>query len=65
MGASGWVFCEVEEVIRETDAAFLLTIDAEDYWIPKSCIDRDDLAVGDKGITVGILERMAKEKGLD
>lgn len=65
MGASDWVHLDVEEVVRETDAAFLLRIDGSDHWIPKSQIsDPEDYSAGDTGCTISVTEWIAKQKGL-
>lgn len=53
------------EVKRETDAAILVEIEGEEYWIPKSQIDDDSevFTTGTSGKLV-ISEWIAKEKGL-
>ena len=55
------------EILRETDKAFLIVVDAgKEYWIPKSQIDSDESNVdseGDKGILV-VTDWIAEEKGL-
>ncbi len=64
MSFSNWVHIEAE-IVQETEAAFLVRIDEEEMWLPKSQIaDPDDYQVGDIG-TVSISEWIAKEKGLD
>lgn len=66
MGASNWIHLEVEKIVRETDAAFSLRVDGEDYWIPKSQIsDPEDFEAGDENVTVSVTEWIARQKGLD
>jgi hypothetical protein len=67
MGASNYVDLDVDEILRETDAAFLLRLadSHEELWLPKSQVaDPDDYAVGDEGLTISITEFIAREKGL-
>lgn len=65
MGASNWIHLEVEEVVRETPAAFLLLVAGEEYWIPKSQVsDAGVYSEGDKDATISVTEWIAKEKGL-
>lgn len=66
MGASNWVHVTVEKVERETDAAFLLLIDGQQHWVPKSQIsDPDVLDAGDEDVTVSLTEWIADQKGID
>ena len=65
MGYSIWVHVEVEKIVRETDSAFLLQIDGETHWVPKSQIaDFETYEEGDEDVTVSITEWIAQEKGL-
>jgi hypothetical protein len=65
MSGSRYVHLEVEKIVRETDAAFLLLIDGEEYWIPKSQVaDPDEYQAGDEGCTISVTEWIAREKGL-
>ena len=66
MSASNWVHLEVAKIERETDAAFLLTLeDGEQVWIPKSQIsDPEELKAGDEDLTVSVSEWIAEQKGL-
>ncbi len=65
MSSSGYVHVGVEEILRETDAAFLCRIEGEDVWLPRSQIaDPDDYEVGDSDLTMSITEWLAREKGL-
>lgn len=66
MSQSGYVHLDVEKVVRQTDSAFLLVIDGEDYWIPKSQIaDPETYEPGDENVTVSVTEWIAKQKGLE
>lgn len=39
------------EVVHETDGAWLLSIDGDEYWVPKACLENsDDLEVGEKTV---------------
>lgn len=59
------VHLDVERIKKETEKAFLVTIDGEDYWLPKSQIsDADDYCDGDQDVTLSITEWLAEEKGL-
>lgn len=49
---------DVEELVHETDAAWLLLIHGEEIWLPKS-----QCQYGDDGI-VTVPEWLAKAKGL-
>lgn len=66
MGFSNWVHLDVDEIVRETDAAFLVRLDdGEEVWLPKSQISSPEtLAEGDCDVTVSVTEWIAKEKGL-
>jgi hypothetical protein len=66
MSASNWVHLDVDEIKRETDKAFLLVIDGDEHWIPKSQISEpDDYEVGDKNLTVSVTEWIAEQKELN
>jgi hypothetical protein len=48
---------ELEELLKETDKAYLVRIEGEEMWLPKSQVDvEDDI--------VYISEWLAKEKNL-
>ena len=49
---------DYDELKYETDAAWLLDIDGEELWFPKSKCDIDD------DQTIAVPEWSAKEKGL-
>lgn len=67
MSHSNWVHLDVEEIVQETEAAFLLRLDGgEEIWLPKSQIDdAEAYTVGDEDLTVSVTEWIAKQKGLD
>lgn len=65
MSASNYVHVEVDEIVRETEKAFLVRIDDEEFWLPRSQVADDaDYEEGDKDCTMSITEFIAKEKGL-
>jgi hypothetical protein len=65
MSQSGFVHLDVEEITAETEKAFAIMVDNEEFWIAKSQIaDPDDYEVGDEGCTVSVTEWIAREKGL-
>lgn len=66
MSFSHWVYIAIDEILRETDRAFLVSIDGDEVWLPRSQIaDADDYEVGDQDVTLGITEFIAREKGLE
>lgn len=65
MGNKNWIHIDVDEIVRETEKAFLLRIDDEEVWIPKSQISNpEDYAEGDTNCTVSITDWIANQKGL-
>lgn len=54
----------VDEVLHETDLAWLVLIDGEKYWLPKSKVEDDELVVGATGIDIEVPEWLAAAKGL-
>lgn len=55
---------EVDEVITETDKAYLFSIEGKEVWLPKSSI-KDQCEDDDENITsVFISEHLAYDKGL-
>lgn len=67
MSSSNYVHLEVEEILRETDKAFLLRLEDEgqELWVPKSQIsDADDYEEGDKNCTVSVSRWFADKEGL-
>jgi hypothetical protein len=66
MSASGYVHLEVDEIKKETDKAFLVVVDDEEVWLPKSQIaNPGDYNKGDKNCSISVREWLAKEKGFD
>ncbi len=60
-----WIHLDVELIKRETPKAFLMVIDGEEHWIPKSQVaDVDDYEEGDRDCGVSVTEFIANEKGL-
>lgn len=65
MSASNWVLLVVEEVVKVTDDAFLLLIDGEEYWLPRSQIaDPDDYEEGELDCEMSVTKWIARQKGL-
>lgn len=65
MSYSNYVTIMVDEILRETDAAFLLEIDGDEFWIPKSQVaNPSDYEMGDKECSMSVTEFIAREKGL-
>jgi hypothetical protein len=63
---SGWVHLDVDEVKRETDKAFLVVIDGDEHWLPKSQIsDPGDYSEGDENVSMSVTEFIAREKGFE
>jgi len=66
MTFSNYVHVSVDKILRESDKAFLVFVDGEETWLPKSQIaDADDYEVGDEDVTLSVTAFIAKEKGLD
>lgn len=62
---SDWFYLDVDRVVKETDKAFLVEIDGEQIWLPKSQIaDAHDYEEGDENCGMSVTEYIAKEKGL-
>jgi hypothetical protein len=65
MSSSYYVHVEVEEIIKETDKAFLVRIDGEDAWLPHSQIaDWADYEVGAQNVTMSVTRWLAEQEGL-
>lgn len=57
---------QVDEVLHETDDAFLFEIDGEEVWFPKSQMESTSgIAKGHKNIEVSVATWLLKEKGFD
>lgn len=57
----------VGEVLHETDLAFLLEIDGDEIWIPKSVINFDEseeIEVGNIMLEISIAQWFADKEGL-
>jgi hypothetical protein len=67
MSASNYVHIDVVEILKETERALLVAMDdGEEFWIPKACIaDDEEYEEGDMDVTISVLEKFAREKGLD
>lgn len=66
MGASNYVHIEIDAILRETEKAFLVSIDGEEHWLPKSQIaNADDYCDGDKDCIMSVTEFIAREKGFE
>lgn len=65
-GASGWLHLDVDRIVRETEAAFLVDIkDGEQTWLPKSQVKNPgDYNQGDTNVTISITEWIARQKNL-
>ncbi len=65
MGQSSYVQVDVTVIVRETEAAFLIEVDGEQYWCPKSQVESaDTYEMGDQEVTLSITEWWAKKEGL-
>lgn len=66
MSASKYVYLEDCDVIKVTDKAALVVYDDEQIWLPLSQMsDPEDLVQGETGVTIGITEWIANEKGIE
>ena len=66
MSASNYIHIDVDDILRETDNAFLVLFDGEEIWIPKSQVaDFADYRQGDKNCTLSISKFIAKVKGIE
>ncbi len=55
----------VEEILRETDAAFLFQIDGEEKWVPKSVLEgADTFDLGDEDVEVEVAVWFADKEEL-
>ena len=65
MSHSGWFHLDVEEILAETDNAFLCETEDAEIWIPKSQIkDAGDYEDGDENVTISVTEWFVKKEGL-
>lgn len=60
------VLVSIEEVLHETDLAWLVLVAGDKVWLPKSQIEsgEDDLMVGARGVEIEVPEWLAFQKGL-
>lgn len=63
MGASNWVHIECK-ILRETENAFLVNINDDDIWLPKSQIDNADTYGPGDYCTLSITEWIARKNGI-
>lgn len=65
MGDREMTELEVEEIVAETDRAFLCVIGGDEHWLPKSQVeDPDEFQQGDVGVTMVVTLWIADQKGL-
>lgn len=63
-----WVHLNVEEVLKETESAFLLVLEdwEGEFWVPKSHVaNPEDYEQGDKDCTISVTEWIANLKGIN
>lgn len=68
MSEQYWVHLDVEYIMKETDLAFLVTLDhwEGEFWIPKSQLaDSDEYKKGMKNCTMSIKQWLAEELGIE
>ena len=66
MSSSRYAYLDVDEIVTETDLAFLFRVGDEDIWVPKSQIaDKDDYEVGDKEVEIGITKWWCEKNGFE
>lgn len=60
-----WVYVQVDEILHETDKAFLVRIGDEEIWLPYSQIeDYEDYEAGDQDVEIAITEWIAEKHDL-
>lgn len=66
MSQSRFVTIKVEEVIRETDEAFLFLVDGSEVWLPKSQIeDVTQCTTGYYDLELSVTRWICEQKDLD
>lgn len=66
MSQSNYVHIEVDEILKETDNAFLVLYKETEVWLPKTQIaDVRDYEEGDVDCTLSITEWLAKKIGVE
>lgn len=65
MSVSNYIHLEADEILLETDNAFLVLLDEEEIWIPKSVIsDADEYNKGDVECTISVQRWFAEKNDL-
>ena len=65
MSRKDWIGLVVDEIVRQTDKAFLCVIDEEQHWIPFSQIDLpDSFEVGEMDCEMYVSRWFAEKEGL-
>jgi hypothetical protein len=60
-----WVPVVADEVLKETERSFLLLIDGEEIWIPKSQVNNPDvIGQGELDVEIEVTEWIARQKGI-
>ena len=66
MSASNYVHLDVDEVLRETDKAFLISLGGEEFWVPKSQIaDAGGYEEGDVDCVMSVTKWFADKQGIE
>lgn len=67
MGQSSWVHLEDCHIRRTTEKAICIMWDGAEYWLPRSQVadEGDNLAEGDRGVTVSITQWIAEQKEIE
>lgn len=61
-----YIAIDVDEVIRETAAAFLFLIDGREVWVPKSVMENEAaVMIGECEVAVDIAAWFVKKDGLE
>lgn len=65
MPGDNWIEVQVTRIIKETDAAFLVEIEEEEYWLPKSQIwEPETYSESDEDVSMEITRFIADTKGI-
>jgi len=67
MSASRYVHLDVQKILKETEAAFLVRLECwDELWLPKSQVaNPEDYQEGDEDCCISITLWLAREKGID
>lgn len=60
-----YLYIVYDEIIHETDLAYLLSFDGEEKWVPKSVIKDGDLSLLENGDEIFIEKWFCKKEGLE